>query len=106
MSQQAKTPSGEAMPLVPSARGGLGSRLVGWCLGAAVRASLLISPWPAALLVRRIFAANGAKLAAALDRHAPADVPGFIDERYGADPDMLLDVFRPAWATGPLPLVV
>jgi acetyl esterase/lipase len=105
MSQQAGTPSGEGLPLIPVPRG-LGSRLVGWCAGAAVRASLLISPWPAALVIRRIFAANGAKLAAALDRHAPADVLGLIDERYGTDPDMLLDVFRPASATEPLPLVV
>ena len=65
MSQQAGTPSGEALPVVPAARGGLGSRLAEWCAGGAVRASLLISPWPAALLIRRIFAANGAKLAAA-----------------------------------------
>jgi acetyl esterase/lipase len=33
-------------------------------------------------------------------------VTGLIDERYGPDPDMLLDVFRPASASGPLPLVV
>jgi acetyl esterase len=106
MSQGAKAPSGEAMPLVPAARSGLGSRLVGWCLGTAVRASLLISPWPAALVARKIFAASGAKLAAALDGHAPADVLGLIDERYGAEPDMLLDVFRPASGAGALPLVV
>jgi acetyl esterase len=81
-------------------------RLVRWCAGAAVRASLLISPWPAALLVRKVFAASGAKLAAALDEHAPATVLGLIDERYGADPDMFLDVFRPAATTAPLPLVV
>lgn len=106
MSQQGKTPSGEAVPLVRAACGGLGSRLVGWCLGAAVRVSLLISPWPAALLVRKVFAASGAKLATALEVHAPANVVGLINERYGADPDMLLDVFRPASASGPLPLVV
>ena len=106
MSRQAQAPSGEPMPLVPAARGGLGGRLVVWCVGAAVRASLLISPWPAALLVRRIFAVGGARLASALDKHAPANVAGVIDERYGADPDMLLDIFRPASATGPLPLVV
>jgi acetyl esterase len=106
MSQQANTPGGEATPPVPAARGGLASRLVRWCRGAAVRVSLLISPWPAALLVRRVFAASGAKLATALDRHAPANVIGLINERYGADPDMLLDVFRPASASGPLPLVV
>lgn len=93
------------MPRVQAARAWLGTRLVG-CAGAAVRASLLVSPWPAALLIRKVFAANGAKLAAALGRHAPANVLGLIDERYGPDSDMLLDVFRPASATGPLPLVV
>ena len=94
------------MPLVPAARGGPGRRLAGWFLGAVVRASLLISAWPAALLVRKVFAASGAKLAAALETHAPADVHGLVNERYGAGPDMLLDVFRPASASGPLPLVV
>jgi acetyl esterase len=106
MSQQANTPSGEAMPPVPAARGRLASRLVRGCRGTAVRVTLLISPWPAALLVRKVFAASGARLATALDRHAPANVTGLINERYGADPDMLLDVYRPASASGPLPLVV
>jgi acetyl esterase/lipase len=105
MSQQA-TPSGEAMPPVPAARGRLAGRFVRWCRGAAVRVSLLISPWPAALLMRKVFAASGARLATALDWHAPANVTGLINQRYGADPDMLLDVFRPASARGPLPLVV
>jgi acetyl esterase len=106
MSQQANTPSGEAMPPVPAPRGRLASRLVRWCRGAAVRVSLLISPWPAALLMRKVFAASGARLATALDQHAPTNVIGLINQRYGADPDMLLDVFRPASASGPLPLVV
>jgi len=56
--------------------------------------------------MRKVFAASGARLATALDRHAPANVTGLIDERYGPEPDMLLDVFRPASASGPLPLVV
>ena len=90
MSEQVKTPSGETMPLVCPDRGGLGSRLAGWGLGAAVGASLLISPWPAALLVGKVFAASGGKLAAALEERAPAGVLGLIDERYGADPDMLI----------------
>jgi len=106
MSQQAKTPSGEARPPVPAARGRLASRLVRWCCGVAVRVSLLISPWPAALVVRKVFAASGAKLAMALDRHEPANVTGLINERYGADPDMFLDLFRPVSASGPLPLMV
>jgi acetyl esterase len=106
MSQQASTPGGEAMPPVPAARGSRASRLVRWCRGTAVRASLLISPWPAALLMRRILDAGSDRLTTALDRHAPANVISLINERYGADPDMVLDVFRPASASGPLPLLV
>jgi acetyl esterase len=45
-------------------------------------------------------------MAEALDKHAPADVVALIDERYGEEPDMLLDLFRPASANGPLPLVL
>jgi hypothetical protein len=44
------------MPLIPTVRGGQVGRLVVWCVATGVRASLLISPWPAALLVRSIFA--------------------------------------------------
>jgi acetyl esterase/lipase len=96
----------KAAPLVPPARGGLGERLLRWCLGAALRASLLVSPRPAALLVRRVFAAGGAKTAEALARHAPPDVAALIDERYGDEPDMLLDLYRPASATGLLPVLL
>jgi acetyl esterase len=71
-----------------------------------MRASLLVSPRLGTLLVRRAFAAGGAKTKAALDRHAPAGVAASLDERYGDEPDMLLDVFRPESADGSLPLVV
>jgi acetyl esterase/lipase len=59
-----------------------------------------------ALLVRRLFAATGAELASAFDRHAPADVVTCVDERYGDDADMLLDVVHPASFAGSLPLVL
>jgi acetyl esterase/lipase len=72
----------------------------------ALRATLLVSPRPAALLVRRAFAAGGAALAESLERHAPADVVTLLDERYGEEPDMLLDLYRPGGAEGPLPLVL
>jgi acetyl esterase/lipase len=98
--------SGEATPLLPENHGGLGDRLVRWGLSAAMRASLLFSPRPAAWLVNKAFASGGGKLAAALERHAPTDVVALIDERYGDEPDMLLDVFRPASASGPLPLLM
>jgi acetyl esterase/lipase len=80
----------------------LGARL----LGGALRASLLFSPRPAALAVRKVFAANGATMAEALERHAPPDVTARLDVRYDEGRDTVLDVYRPAAATTPLPLVV
>jgi acetyl esterase/lipase len=56
--------------------------------------------------VRRVFTSGGAQFARALDRHAPPDVVALTDERYGDEPDMLLDVFRPAATSGPLPLLL
>ena len=98
--------SSGATPLGPAARPGLVGRVVLWCVLAAVRASLLFGPRPAALLVRKVFAAGGRRTAAGLARHAPAGVASILDERYGGDADMLLDVHRPESAAGPLPLVV
>jgi acetyl esterase/lipase len=95
-----------ATPLVPATGSGLGGRIAARCLSVAVRLSLLFSPRPAALLVRRVFAAGGRMTAAGLARHAPAGVASILDERYGDEPDMLLDLHRPASALGPLPLVL
>jgi acetyl esterase len=96
----------QATPLVPQTQPGWVDRLVRWCLSAAVRASLVISPRPAALVVRTVFAAGGAQLKQTLDKHAPPDVATIIDERYGDDDDALLDLVHPASASGPLPLVL
>jgi acetyl esterase/lipase len=96
----------ESTPLVPPSRGGLGDRILRWCFLAVLRASLLVSPRPAALLVRRVFASGGARTAEILRRHAPAGVVAQVDERYGEEPDMLLDVYRPAAADGRLPLLL
>jgi acetyl esterase/lipase len=100
----------ESTPLLPVGPGRFGRverSVVRWGLGAAVRASLLVSPRPAALLVRKVFAAGGAKTAEGLARHAPGDVTVLADQRYGAGPDMLLDVYRPEpSADRPLPLVL
>jgi acetyl esterase/lipase len=76
------------------------------CAGIALRLSLLVSPRPAALVIRKAFAKGGARTARRLEPHAPAGTVVLTDERYGDEPDMLLDVFRPAAAEGPLPLVV
>ena len=96
----------EATPLVPPSRGGLGDRVLRWCTSAALRASLVFSPRPAALIVRRVFASGGARTAELLNRHAPDDVTRLVDERYGDEPDMLLDVFRPSGTSERLPLLL
>ena len=56
--------------------------------------------------MNKAFASGGGKLAAALEKHVPARMEAFIDERYGDEPDMFLDVFRPASASAPLPLLM
>jgi acetyl esterase len=98
--------SDEPAPLVPPSHGGLAERILRAVFPVALQVSPWVSPRLAALLVRRVFAVGGAKTAEALDRHAPADVVALLDERYCDEPDMLLDVYRPASATTPLPVVL
>jgi acetyl esterase len=92
-------------PLIPQ-HGALRDRVVMACVRIGVRASLLVSPRPAALLLRRVFASGGARTARGLARHAPAGVSEILDQRYGDGPDELLDVFRPARSTEALPTIV
>jgi hypothetical protein len=82
----------QTTPLVPETRVGFADRVLRWCVGAAARASLLVSPRPAALLVRRLFAAGDAQSKQRLDKHAPPEVVAIVDERYGDEDDMLLDI--------------
>jgi acetyl esterase len=72
----------------------------------AIRATLLVSPRPAALLLRRLFASGGAATARGLARHAPGGIAVRRDERYGVGEDAVLDVYRPQDAQEALPLVV
>jgi acetyl esterase len=95
-----------APPLVPPSSPGFADRAVRRVLGAVLWATLLVSPWPAAMLVRRVFAQGGARTKAVLDRHAPTDVEATRNIRYADEPDCLLDVSRPVGVRGPLPLVV
>lgn len=83
------------------------SPIAGRLVSAAVTASLVVSPRPAALLLRRLFAASGAQGAERLARHAPpaGAVASLLDERYGKGADALLDVHRPTAVTGSLPLL-
>ena len=98
--------SDQTTPLVPQARGGLADWILRWSVSAAVRASLVLSPRPAALLVRRLFAAGGKQFKQALDKHAPPDVVALVDQRYGDEDDMLLDVVYPVSTNEPLPLLL
>jgi hypothetical protein len=82
----------QTTPLVPETRVGFADRVLRWRVGAAARASLLVSPRPAALLVRRLFAAGDAQSKQRLDKHAPPEVVAIVDERYGDEDDMLLDI--------------
>jgi acetyl esterase len=85
---------------------GAGHRIVFWALLTAARFSLIFSPRPVALAVRRLFASGGAATAAGLARHAPPDVEETLDEPYGDGADARIDVFRPRDHPDPLPLVV
>jgi acetyl esterase/lipase len=98
--------SDQATPLVPATGVGLRDRVLWSLVGAAVRGSLLFSPRPTALLVRRLVAAAGAQTARTLERHAPAGVLALVDERYGGEDDTLMNVVYPEVVTGRLPLLL
>jgi acetyl esterase len=71
-----------------------------------IRATLLVSPRPAVVLLRRLFAYGGAATARGLARHDPGGVAVRRDERYGAGADGVLDVYRPQGRGEALPLVL
>jgi acetyl esterase len=98
--------AGESTPLVAAHPRGVSERVVLACARGLIGASLLVSPRPTAILLRRAFAAGGARTAEVLDRHAPHGVAVVKDERYGDGPDLLLDVYRPAAEPGQLPLLL
>jgi len=85
---------------------GLGHRLLVGGAKVTLRATLLASPKPTVWLLRRAFAAGGAATARGLEAHAPDGVVGVYDERYGDEPEMLLDVLRPAASKETLPTVL
>ncbi len=73
----------------------------------AVVVAFQVSYWPTTLLLRYQPDLNGTAAQESLARHVPDGVEEILDERYRPDdPDGRLDVFRPADATGPLPVVV
>ncbi|QGQ18203.1 alpha/beta hydrolase fold domain-containing protein [Cellulomonas sp. JZ18] len=73
----------------------------------AVVVAFQVSYWPTTLLLRYQPDLNGTAAQESLARHVPDGVEEVLDEQYRPDdPDGRLDVFRPADATGPLPVVV
>ncbi len=55
-----------------------------------------VSPWPAALLIRKMFAEEGAKISAALEKHVPPGISSKLNEHYDLlDKDAYLDVYYP-----------
>ena len=83
-------------------------------LALAVIATIVaVNPWPSALLIRAVFAADGAKMTAEMNKHAPpADaIEAHLDVQYASGAaqrgtDTELDVFSPSGSTGPLPTVI
>jgi acetyl esterase/lipase len=91
---------------VPASRLG---RVVMKLVLAVLRVTAAVSPRPTALAIRYLFARAAADSSARLLRDSPADVVAVLDERYGPEPDALLDVYLPgpaARAGTTLPAVV
>lgn len=72
----------------------------------AVRATLIVSARPAALLIRWAFRRDGRRRAALLVGHAPRGTTVLRDLRYGPEADMLLDLIRAKDMQEPTPLLL
>jgi len=93
----------------------IGDRRLRQILGALVLlaggvAAFVTSPWPGAMLVRRVFDRDAGKTTAAMRRHAPGGVASITAQQYrDGDSDAYLDVYFPAELSGTgqaLPTVV
>lgn len=66
-------------------------------LAVTVFVAFKLSPWPSALLIRRIFDRDGEAVARALESHVPPGITAMRDLRYDPDDkDALLDIYFPA----------
>ena len=66
-----------------------------------------LSPWPGAMIIRKVFDLGAAKTKAALQRHAATGVDRLLDQRYRADdPDARLDVYYSQGTTTGQPTIV
>jgi len=73
-----------------------------WSVGivlAVIAITLLafrVSPWPGALIIRKVFDNGGAKVEQALEKHTPPGVSKISNQQYaGAGKDTQLDVYYP-----------
>jgi len=75
-------------------------------VGVAAVAVAVLTPWPAALVIRAVFEKDGADTVAEMQRHVP-DVPlqQTLDVSTGVQ-GAAFDAFSPAGLDGPLPTVV
>ena len=87
-----------------------------WTAGSIVGAILLVllafrvSPWPGALVIRKVFSDDSAKLKQVMDRYAPSNVTKLADQQYDPqDSSLTLDVYYPdrkAFASEYLPTII
>ena len=78
-------------------------------LGAGIAAAIwwVVSPVPAALLIRAIFDDQANKTVAEMDQYVPpSGVTTLLDQAYGSGVDEQFDVFRPVGTTDALPTIV
>lgn len=83
--------------------------------GIIVAIVWVVSPWPAALLIRSLFEKGAAETVAEMLPYSPTSgLDATLDVQYGADTglavaagaDTTLDVYSPSDSTGPLPTVI
>jgi acetyl esterase/lipase len=73
-------------------------RLAAKAARAAMRTSLLVTPRPMVVVLRRQFAKDAARYGSALLARSPSGVEVAVDERYGPGVDERFDVYWPATA--------
>jgi acetyl esterase/lipase len=76
----------------------------------AVFIAFKVSPWPSAMLIRRVFNKEGVRVNEALKKHVPANITETLNLSYDtSDEDALLDVYYPSAITNThekLPVIV
>jgi acetyl esterase/lipase len=70
-------------------------------------AAHFLTPWPSVWVIRAVFDSGAATASKALEKHLPNNVAVRAAIRYDeADPDALLDIYRPSNVTANTPVVV